>query len=107
MNLEAESEQLSAKMSLLTPVFLYFSRETDLHLARLLDGKEDDFQSWLEEVRTVLKMRMGGEIADRLERATSEIRHFPENCYTKMLDAAPSEIVRIIQKTTSSEAVTN
>lgn len=107
MNLEAESEQLSAKMSLLTPVFLYFSRETDLRLARLLDGKEDNFQSWLEQVRTVLKMRMGGEIANRLERATSEIRHFPENCYTKMLDAAPSEIVRMIQKTTSSEAVTN
>ena len=77
----------------------YFAEEMNLQVARLLGGREDDLQQWLKRARSLLETRMEEKIRICLDLAAQAIRDFPKNRYTRMLHVAPSEIIRMMQKT--------
>ena len=99
VTLNAHSTDLPAKISVLAPVFLYFAEEMNLQVARFLGGREDDLQQWLKRARSLLETRMEEKIRICLDLAAQAIRDFPKNRYTRMLHVAPSEIIRMMQKT--------
>jgi geranylgeranyl pyrophosphate synthase len=99
VTLNAHSTDLPAKISVLAPVFLYFAEEMNLQVARLLGGREDDLQQWLKRARSLLETRMEEKIGICLDLAAQAIRGFPKNRFTRMLHVAPSEIIRMMQKT--------
>ncbi|MFB3045611.1 MAG: polyprenyl synthetase family protein [Acidiferrobacterales bacterium] len=105
--LDAHATDLPAKISLLAPVFLYFAEEMTLQVARLLAGREHNLQQWFHQAQSILKTRMEYEIKVRLDLATKAIRGFPTNRYTRILHAAPSEIVGMMQKTDLLSDVSN
>jgi geranylgeranyl pyrophosphate synthase len=87
------------------PALLYFSPMDDRKLGRLL-RKQEAREDWIEAALPDLKRRMRNEIGVRLNSAENEIRDFPDNSYTRLLRAAPAEIVQMleIQSFSDSEA---
>jgi geranylgeranyl pyrophosphate synthase len=78
------------------PALLYFSPMDDGKLARLLK-KQESGEDWIEAALPDLKRRMRNEIGVRLSSAENEIRDFPDNAYTRLLRAAPAEIVQMLE----------
>ncbi len=96
---DAHAPDLSEKVSLLAPVILHFSGETNAQLVRLIRGPAADLQKWFDKTRPVLMSQMEHEIKLCLDRAMKETRDFPDNCYTRMLRTAPAEMVQMMNNT--------
>jgi hypothetical protein len=103
LKLDGQADNLLARISMLAPIFLYFSHETKPHVLRLLEGEEESYREWIEKALPVLKTRMRREVAVRLDLAIKEIKDFPDNPHTRMLHTAPSKMIRMILGTTSPD----
>jgi geranylgeranyl pyrophosphate synthase len=99
LKLDGQADNLLARISMLAPIFLYFSHETKSHVLRLLEKREEDCHQWIEKALPVLQTRMEHEVAVRLDLAIKEIKDFPDNPHTRMLHTAPSKVIRMILET--------
>jgi geranylgeranyl pyrophosphate synthase len=95
MRLGERADDVPTRMVGLAPVFLYFSPERISQLLPLLAGAENGDQEWIANALPALATRMRQEIQVRLELAIKEIKGFPNNPHTRLLRAAPLEVVRM------------
>ncbi len=95
MQFDEQAEDMPTKIARLAPVFFYFCPERISQLLRLLTDAEKGDRKWIAHALPDLKFRMTQEIHLRLELAIKEIKDFPANPYTRLLRAAPLEVVRM------------
>lgn len=93
--LETRTENLSAEIPGLAPLFLCFSEKTGFQASHLAAGREAEFREWFSDARPVLEVRMRQAIAARLDLAAKAIEEVPDARAARLLHAAPSAIVRM------------
>ena len=104
----ARPKTLAASIPRLAPLYLCFSKATNFDSSCLAAGRAADFCAWFRNARPTIESRMLDEIAARLDLAAKALQDFPEAADTRLLRAAPSDIVRSgIKKIRHSKKVSN
>jgi hypothetical protein len=84
------------QMVALAPALLHFVSEMHPYIPDLLKGKTTDLKHPALELFNTAAEIMEHEIEHRLQSVVSEIEeHFPENGYSRLLRAAPGDIIRM------------
>jgi geranylgeranyl pyrophosphate synthase len=84
------------QMVALAPALLHFASEMRPYIPDLLDGKTTDLKHPVLDFFNTAAEIMEQEIEHRLQSAVPEIEeHFPENGYSRLLQGAPRDIIRM------------
>lgn len=89
-------EDPSAALAVLAPAIVHFCGASALAQTGLRQGSPVAPKAFLSETLPVLQSRMRKAMHTRVELASERARQFPDGPFGRLLQAAPSEMVRLI-----------
>lgn len=84
------------RLALWAPALLCFLPEKRATLLRLLQSNGNGVQAWLDGRLPVLRARMMREVERQVQLAASTLAGFPDNGWTRLLQAAPAQVVALL-----------